>query len=87
MNYTTGYTGVNDPIMPERLYLNNYESLYVMLLTQKSVKDNGKPYSGFTKLCEIAEFLEPDYWESLDMTERQIFDKDKHRVIVNNIYE
>ena len=63
------------------------DNVRVLVMTQTSVKDNGKANSGY-KLVETAEqCFEPDYWFSLDNTERRIYDYDTSTDPVEDIYE
>ena len=74
----------------EYRHMNGYQDDHVLLMTQTSVKDNGKPYSKFTMIIDYKlweELYQPDYWKSLDLTERRVFDKNGYYVPVEDIYE
>jgi hypothetical protein len=64
--------------------MNGSENALVLVMTQTSVKDHGKPYSGFTMVEMDDECFEPDYWLSLDNTRRS---NDDSLDPVENIYE
>ena len=74
----------------ERQYLHMYGVVndYVMVLTQTSVKDNGKAHKDFTEVCKSQNFhyREPAYWDSLDQTERLVYG-DGDLIVEKNIYE
>ena len=61
---------------------------FVLVLTQTSVKDNGKAHKDFTEIhkSQNSEYSQPAYWESLDMTERWVYG-DGDLTIEKNIYE
>ena len=89
------YTMSFDPIkgeeyfIPEknRFAMNGVDNLRVLVMTQTSVKDNGKPNSGYTLIELEEECFEPDYWSSLDNTERRIYDYETSTDPVEDIYE
>ena len=77
-------------VKSEYRHMNGYQDDHVLLMTQTSVKDNGKPYSKFTMIINYelwAELYQPDYWKSLDMTERRVFDENGYYLPVEDIYE
>ena len=89
------YTMSFDPIKGEsyfrpeknRFAMNGVDNLRVLVMTQTSVKDNGKPNSGYTLIELEEECFEPDYWSSLDNTERRIYDYETSTDPVEDIYE
>ena len=64
--------------------MNGSENALVLVMTQTSVKANGKKHSGFERVEMEEECFEPDYWLSLDNTQRTM---DNSLQPVENIYE
>ena len=88
MKYTTGYAGKSTFESPERLYMYNLHSFYVMVMTQMSLKDNGKPSSNYELISAALENeQEPDFWESLELTHRYYYDDGMSFELVEDIYE
>ena len=69
------------------MYYGMNGTAQVLVMTQTSVKDHGKPYSGFTKVgTEEDLYDEPNYWKSLDNTARYVRKADGY-ILAEDIYE
>ena len=86
MNYASDVN--TEDLLPsthEYTHMKGYLNDYVMVLTQTSVKDNGKPYKDFTDVVHNGKH-QWRYWTSLEETERLVYGDGK-AVIEKNIYE
>ena len=88
MNYTTGYAGKSTFEKPERVYMYNLHSYYVLVMTQMSLKDNGKGNNNYELISNPLENeQEPDFWESLELTHRYNYADGVCFEMVDDIYE
>ena len=67
--------------------MHGKDNVFVLVMTQTSVKDNGKPNSGYKLVETDVQCFEPDYWFSLDNTERKILEYGGSKEPVEDIYE
>lgn len=58
----------------------------VLIMVQCYVKDHGEPFKEFTLVTKKDEVEQPDFWKSIDNTERRIFDRKKNMTLDKNIY-
>ena len=88
MNYTTGYEGKSTLEKPERVYMYEYYNYYVLVMTQMSLKDNGKGNNNYEVISDALENeQEPDFWESLELTHRYNYADGVCFELVDDIYE
>ena len=88
MNYTVDYKGKSGIVKPEYTYLYHIQDQFVMVMTQMSLKDNGKPSSKYELVGSTLENeQEPCYWESLEVVHRYLSDRDKNNELVEGVYE
>ena len=86
MNYATDVAWNDEPNKHQTYcHMHGLYDDYVMVLTQTSVKDNGKPYKNFTEISKYG-YDQEAYWKSLDQTERLVYG-DGDLTIEENIYE
>lgn len=85
-NYILTYIPKEATGGPYHKYLYGLEYQNVLVTTYTYVKDHGKPYKGFELLTSAYEGTAPDYWGTLEITERRVFDhKNKNKVVENLI--
>ena len=71
--------GVKDMFMPEYCEEDNIP----LVMTQMSLKDHGKPASGYELVHPVLDPIdEPDYWGSLENTVRVVFEKGQEGEII-----
>ncbi len=71
--------GVKDLFMPEYCEEDNIP----LVMTQMSLKDHGKPASGYELVHPVLDPIdEPDYWGSLENTVRVVFEKGQEGEII-----
>lgn len=88
MKYTTEYQGSSAMVKPQYTYMHNFLDLYVMVMTQMSLSDKGKPNSSYELVSAALENeQEPDYWESLELIHRYCYDEGVNMEMVEDIYE
>jgi hypothetical protein len=84
LDYALDFNGTHFTSSNFHYAMNGSENALVLVMTQTSVKDNGKKHSGFERVEMDEECFEPDYWLSLDNTQRTM---DNSLQPVENIYE
>lgn len=92
MNYASEHfkndQGIYVVTKPKYKHIAYYLNYYVMVMTQMSLKDHGKPSSKYELIGSQLEIeQEPDYWGSLELINRYRFEKNKNFEKVENIYE
>jgi hypothetical protein len=91
MNYITEHylsNGIYIIKKSEHTYMRGLLDFYVMVMTQMSLKDHGKPSSSYELVGSPLEIeQEPDYWGSLELINRYRFEKNKNFEKVKDIYE
>ena len=92
MNYASelfkNYQGIYVVTQPKYKHIAYYLNYYVMVMTQMSLKDHGKPSSKYELIGSQLEIeQEPDYWGSLELINRYRFEKNKNFEKVKDIYE
>ena len=92
MNYVSehfkNYQGIYVVKKPKYRHIAHYFDYYVMVMTQMSLKDHGKPSSKYELIGDQLEIeQEPDYWGSLELINRYRFEKNKNFEKVKDIYE
>ena len=71
--------GVKDMFMPEYCEEDNIP----LVMTQMSLKDHGKPASGYELVHPVLDPIDqPDYWGSLENTVRLVFEKGQEGEII-----
>ena len=88
-SYTTTYQGrTSEFTMPLCNYLHGVNDLYVMVMTQMSLKDHGKANSSYELVYKrLEDEMEPDYWTSLILSHRYYFDEGMNNELVEGDLE